>query len=183
MNTVTWEGKAPPAPGYVLKQYHNAAKVTPKEIEGLQAIDQYVASKTQLLVMKKVTGRTLAQMFKATNGGEPQKAFVKKWKPQVVALALKYATREKDPIYHTCVLHLCFVSHDFDASDIDSDLNMGNIVVDGTIMQFIDWEFFAKPGAKGFQNTQTGIENNVYMAWDSSDSDPTLKGKTVSPKA
>jgi len=139
-----WDGKA--NPGYVIKIY-KSANLDDKEVRGLTAAGQYIASDAHVkaVVMKEVTGPTLAHMVAAVHKDKRQE-FVHHWQPIVAAAAAAIASSKG--ILHT-------------------DLNMNNVVVNGDHVQLIDWEHFAEKGSKEFTTDASKIENTLRMVWDS----------------
>ncbi|KAG6815127.1 hypothetical protein H0H87_004869 [Tephrocybe sp. NHM501043] len=152
-----------PDPGYVIKIYTNGAQLNEKEKTGLTKAGQFIAADetTHAVVMKEVHGTTLAAMFAKLPPGSSRKDFVASWKPKVAAVAAKLASEKG-------ILHI--------------DLNMNNVVVDGSEIEFVDWEHYVEKGALDFTTDKKKIESNLDMVWDSSKSDPTLKN-SKSPKS
>ncbi|CAA7270436.1 unnamed protein product [Cyclocybe aegerita] len=116
-------------------------------------------SAMKVLVMKEVRGKMLAKMAEdLTPDREKWKRFMSEWKPKVAAAAAAIAKSKN--MYHM-------------------DLNMSNIVVDGSKIQFIDWELYWDRGQAGFTDDKEKIERDLQTVWDTPNKFP----KSNSPSA
>ncbi|KAJ3506141.1 hypothetical protein NLJ89_g7030 [Agrocybe chaxingu] len=145
-------------PGYVLKEYNSKTVKIGREVHALDDLGQLIASDpaARVLVMKEVRGKTLAKM--AEDLTPDREKWKGEWKPKVAAAAAAIA-KSKD-LYHM-------------------DLNLDNIVIDGSKIQFIDWELYWERVQGGFTDDKEKIERDLQTVWDT----PSKIPKSNSPSA